>query len=1005
MQEKHIFFDQSGCKIKKGMSMLAFLENKYAERDGSNGIDVYSHMLVCSEVISRKSFKRAHINISNDNYEKFIKLYVTDKSLLLKHFSEKPKEIMNIHIDFDLNCPLENNRMRESLYTYHDITEIYTIFCRLLGEYIIHDKEKDKMIYTCFILEKEFQIVNFDTFKNGFHLAFPNIFLNKAKIRELFEKLIECLENIRDSIFIKTPELSVDKIVDANASLVNHWLMYGSCKNLESKPYEITGAMINKSPHIIKKYEAEEDAVTDYVNDEFFDVIDACPFNTYDSKRCTFNIDTDPDNVLDYRLVCIMSTIAYGRKTYDVKKVSDKQLKLIKPRFELNQLLPEDRDFSINSIRSLLLLLSDSRADDFWEWFSIGTIIHGLTKGSEGGFGLFVEFSKRCFSKWIKEEEYGCARYWNVFFEKNKFIKMEDLTHLVTFDNYKTNTGIWNEICKILHPENLSVYSTLKLSKPVQNLTYARMYLRKTNMRILASSNKSIVSSFSGKQFVFIPGKRWEEDYNFSVSKDIENTLNRIIQHAYSVAQAYYLVRQCEINTDDMSETIASEFTKERSGEYLELYGDLSLESEERQKLKGEIANLSNLANAIHSTEWINKIILAVQRECFCHNFLDIANPDPFIFPFEDQVFDCNIMRCRPSIPADNILFHAPTPYIAYSEDHEDMAFFDGYWSKVFPIPEEAEYALYKVAQCLIAKNSNQRITNCLGNASGGKSFWASILKHAFGDGDYSLGCTFNMNVLKEEVKAGSADPDLMFMFSRNFLIAEESNGKTRFNTKRFKELCSAAAIPVRGLFKEISKPKEITGNIFICTNNPANLDNFDAACWRRLDLIMFRSRFVYPDSPYYNPDPEIQRKTLCFEIDSKYESTESKTRLARVLLYKCTQVLIERKATLGAKWLNPMPRPTMLQQDYDNMKESESPIYCYINEKFEPCSDTQLFLLWSKIYVDFNNWFSRTKKIIQSISKDYLREDFESWFKTDTVNYNGDYGFPGWKLKDGCTL
>ena len=119
----------------------------------------------------------------------------------------------------DVDIAKETNKI-EKLYARDRVIEYVKLFQKYLMEYTALDS------VDCYVLEKK-PYLDKGKCKNGFHLHFPTVWMTRAH-RSLITKLVR-----------ETNITNEFKTLD-DAAIRNSWLLYGSRKTADQKPYKIS---------------------------------------------------------------------------------------------------------------------------------------------------------------------------------------------------------------------------------------------------------------------------------------------------------------------------------------------------------------------------------------------------------------------------------------------------------------------------------------------------------------------------------------------------------------------------------------------------------------------------------------------------------------------------------------------------------------------------------------------------------------------------------------------
>ena len=266
---------------------------------------------------------------------------------------ERPKNIGPMLVDVDI--AKESDEV-VSLYT----RETIMLYARYFQKYL-KDYTKSKLV-DCFVLEKPAYMKD-GRCKNGFHLHFPSVWMNKAH-RSLITRLV------KESLVACPADRLKSEILDDSA-IRNNLLLYGSRKAADQGSYKLSFVVGSDGETIQKRI----------------------PSNLIK----TLSIRNNPTKVT--------STILEGIwKHY--KPRNNPQGNQPKPRNT-----KKDNDLITRCMESL----DPSRADDYHDWIKVGCIL--FTIDALDGYQRWDEFSKQSykydedylFKTWSRFKEYDCT--------------------------------------------------------------------------------------------------------------------------------------------------------------------------------------------------------------------------------------------------------------------------------------------------------------------------------------------------------------------------------------------------------------------------------------------------------------------------------------------------------------------------------------------------------------------------------------------------------------------
>jgi P4 family phage/plasmid primase-like protien len=407
---------------------------------------------------NRYQFNREQIEELWDIYCKT--LIENEDEILDLGLAEKPQQYLPVLVDVDIKI-LEDNLFltegQEHIYTEEQLLKVVEVYQTVLRN--ILDECTDENLL-CVVLEKPIYSISSNSrtyYKNGFHLTFPNCFLNKVdqevhlipRVKDMVNKL-----NIFDDL------VGADKsgdLIDTSCCSV-HWLMYGCRKDPKMDPYLVT-KIINSEGNEVDLEEAFK------------------YYKIYNSREQLIDIR---GRVKEY-LPRILSIIPYGRSNCELKNglVSPMKQNMTNKKEPNKKYLKVSVIESLKISKKLLSMIATFRAEDFNEWMTIGWCLYNIGEGSPEALEQWIEFSSRDEEKF---DENVCIYKW-------ERMKLGDLTigtlhHYAQLDNkemyeefkkessedYIKNSleGSHYDIAKILHTN----YCTEFVCTSVANRTW-----------------------------------------------------------------------------------------------------------------------------------------------------------------------------------------------------------------------------------------------------------------------------------------------------------------------------------------------------------------------------------------------------------------------------------------------------------------------------------------------------------------------------------------------------
>ena len=387
-------------------------------------------------------------NLSRDDLENFFSNYNPEKNTIC--LAEKPQKYSAVLVDIDIKRKSENATVKR---TEKHITDVVKAYQEVLKEIVKDVKEKD---LTCVFLDKPIyeETKNKITYvKNGFHLHFPYIFLDKDVqkihlIPRVKEKIKE-LKTFQDLGFENSGELVDD-------TTCKPWLIYGAVKEEGKEPYKISKVFNSKCEEI-----SLEKGLINY------------PLQNKQEKKIKLQSQED----IIENLPKILSIIPLFR---DFSIIKEPKFGLVNPnkiehREKRERTEYKDKNVSelLKDARELVKIISDDRADNREDWLKIGWCLYNISEGSDEGFQIWNEFSQRCGDKY---DESVCEYTWSKMQEGtlgigtlHYYAKLDDkkqYTKIVRKNNkdilYESLNGSHYDIAQVF--QNIHGYNNVKIT-------------------------------------------------------------------------------------------------------------------------------------------------------------------------------------------------------------------------------------------------------------------------------------------------------------------------------------------------------------------------------------------------------------------------------------------------------------------------------------------------------------------------------------------------------------
>lgn len=388
---------------------------------------------------------RGKFQFNREKLEEFWNVYskkIREDNDAIIGVAEKPQHYLPVLVDVDLKV-IDNEEIDfgEHLYNQEHVNNVIEVYQSVLRN-IVEGCTDENLL--CVLLEKPpYYVTSGETkyVKNGFHLHFPNLFLNKV------DQEVHLIPRVQEEI--EKIELFADLGIENSANAIDKaactvpWLMYGSRKAEDMKPYKVT-----------KVYNSEGSTIS--LEDAFKH------YTIYDNREKPINIRGKVEEYLPR----VLSILPYGRQTNELKNglISPLKEKIQKKKSTTKTHLKISVGESLKISAKLLPMLADWRTEDRNEWMTIGWILYNIGDGSPQALDQWMEFSARCEDKY---DESGCIYEWERMIRKD--LTLGTLHHYASIDSpelykeFKTEqaeyyvkeslNGSHNDIAKVLNVE------------------------------------------------------------------------------------------------------------------------------------------------------------------------------------------------------------------------------------------------------------------------------------------------------------------------------------------------------------------------------------------------------------------------------------------------------------------------------------------------------------------------------------------------------------------------
>lgn len=780
---------------------------------------------------------KGKVNIGSTRLLEFWNLYtkaLSDPKNDL-YLAEKPLSEVPVLVDVDLKTRIRPTDRLRDLYTLDDVKRIIKVYQSTLQIDILENVTSDALV--CVLLQKPPRIVQeSQTYvKHGFHLHFPKCFIDvnvqKAylvpivsnRLKGMFDHLytLDDGHSIPDDIEknFTTSKLKNDvhyKFLD-ESSVTVHWLMYGS-KKQDSIPYLATKCFSGDCKEI-----SFETAFHDYILPKFSG--ETTP------KLCKDNVMECIPRILSIRL--------HGRNMYYYKaksSVNTPVIEMLTKKFAVrrNEFMQHTISENLEEVAELLPLLSDARAEERSDWLSVGFSLHSITEGDADGLSLWLEFSYRS----SKCNEAECICIWdNMCEDKGKGHTIGTIKYFAKLDSpYE-----YDLICR-KKGDNLIGKAVAGGHNDIAKLLYNEY------------GNEFVYSTTNGKWYQF-KDHIWHEDKAcYDLSERISNDRGAVI------SQFEEHIRQAKANLNKLGQEVVKPKKKRLVIHDNEENPDDTIPDILREK----ISALTKLIKQCKNCAFKSSVMKECQEVFRNITFSDKLNTDPYLVAFKNGVYDFKNDCFRNGKPEDYLSVSVSISYKEYkSTDDPEIQEVADFFRKVLPDDEVRRYFLDQACQLFIGGNHDKVFCIWTGSGDNGKSVTQRLFEKLLGDLAVKISTSL---ITGDKAKLGQATPELARTGRGvRWVVMDEPGQNEQITTGLLKALTGNDSFYARDLYEGGKTTKEIVPlfKLNMLCNKLPTIKRPDEACWERVRVFPFESKFLSEDKCPSSLEDQLASKTF----------------------------------------------------------------------------------------------------------------------------------------------
>lgn len=734
--------------------------------------------------------------------------YDFSKKISLPLLVEKMGENLPFMIDLDFKY---TDKIENKAYTTNLTKRLSEYIWVILNENIELNETQNEVL----VMEKSkpYPVINKNSkykSKDGIHLCFPKIHIDKMKFRFIVDELLDM--DIVNSIFEEESDITPSNMADNTIldSKISGWQPY-LCSKEGEEPYLLTQVYMICDGNAVTLNDAEKEvnyspckmmnkiSLSKEINDIL--VYKESFTNKFKNKLARVSSISSMSNSSSSGSLSSTSNESQNHleeeeiNPYKQKKISQKVIAALEEE-------------ELNLMKSFVTCLSKDRADDYSKWLEVGLCLYNIDQR------LFTSWDK--FSKQSdKYDKKGCFNKWNSF-------QTAHTTNPLTVASLYYWAKLDNEIkFKKIMEENLS--------KIIECSIYAGP---DANFRIC-----EVIHKYFENQFISVDIEN--EWYKFDGTKhrwdttlkatDLKMGIHKEIYEIYHQKQLAYRTKTS------------------------------SSDPREAKQAQGDHDMCADFCKKLLKESYVKTLIDGLGHMFYEKKVIEKFDENVNLLGFNNGVIDLKSYEFREGRPDDYITMSTG---LTLPVDKEELPIsFDKLWEKtkkiphfnilhrdilkfmaeVFPDTEVRNYVWRWLSKCLSGENRDQGFYIWNGEGSNGKSVLIDLMNKILGD--YACGLPVQM-ITKKRGAAEAANPAMAQTKGKRLVVMSEPEIGEEINTGLMKELTGGDRIKARHLFKECFEFIPHFKMVTMCNDLP-QVSADDHGSWRRMEVVPFVSTFT----------------------------------------------------------------------------------------------------------------------------------------------------------------
>jgi len=854
--------------------------------------------------ITHTCMKHGKYHIPDDELLFFMQFYqaaIEDRGPGYIHLTEVHLEthapiLIDLDFMFDLNEEDETQLKRE--YTRKLVEHVIKIYTTEIHKALNIKEDDPRLVAFFFYRPRPYIKLVSDPYKktkskvnvkkDGIHIIYPFIcaeydiihYLRKRVMEQCYtDDVFDHLPLITEREIGKNKEITVSgkismggihDIVDESVLQTNNWLLMGSCK-------------VGRDTYQVDQQAYSGTSMTR------IGMLNLMKWDGYTEKNCfaMFSIRLrdkshiiskreDNNDLLQYlnrvrqkvikRIEKAQNEVDKGSQLVDPfekEHSSLVQTVVNRPQIMNNQTTFADgstEGITLGIIKTVVNNLSIERADKYSLWINVGLCLYNIHIDL---LPVWEDFSQR--SGKYKPGE--CKKLWYHSFKDRGNMDFNTLKSWLRIDNI----GVYKKMFR--SRLNEAVLEALDGDVHSMARVMGQMY---QNQFVCSDYKKNVWWYYNVKLH------RWmETDSGMELRKKISGELFDILVSKRSTQEnehgeesnTFYNDDSDSSDSEDSSSDSDSDDDDEAYRKKRKSKNTKKAKKKKAIKSKGRIResvgqpDTKKLRSKLHDTAFKDKLMRECKEVFYVRDFESKLDTNKNLIGFNNGVFDLSTMKFRPGDEYDYITLSTGWQY-------EEINPNDPFWSK--PI-KECEDMLHKIfldmsvyefvmtyvlAKCLSGEIRFEKLFLWIGDGGNGKGLISDLMRATLGDYATTIPITLFTG---KRAGAESAQPQLIGIKGRRFVVLNEPEVNCCLNTGLVKELTGGDPIKVRNMYSlPIEFKPQSSMNIF--SNYYLGLpDGDDGGMKRRLISIPCKSKFCdnpNPDNPFeFQADPGLKER------------------------------------------------------------------------------------------------------------------------------------------------